>query len=461
MTEDAPARERWSWALYEFASTVFSMNVATLYFAVWLVSDLKASNTVVAVGNGITSVLVMLAIPVLGAISDETRRRKPWVVGFTLVAVIATIGLGFVGTNMIPHVGDELLVPSTASYALAGTPLVLLIATFIIANFAYQGAQPFFNAMLPELAPPSRWGRLSGLGAMLGYTGSIIGVLLVVPFFNGALPLLGRIPDGLMRALRAIVPFAGNGGRVSTFAPTALLFLIFSLPLIVFCRDHFPIRAKKNVSWRQAFAEVANTLKEARKYPGAIRFIIASFIYQDAMGTIISYMALYAVVAMGFKRGSETTLFVVLTIPAVLGSWLWGRLTDRIGPKRTLMFVIGAWIVLLIGMIAAPTQAAFWIIGSLVGFIFGGVNVAERPMLLRLIPDEEAGRFFGLMVLSARAAAILGPFIWAFAVDGLTPHFGQGIAYRAGVATVAVAMCIALFVLRTVPDHFAPAPATK
>jgi len=59
-----------------------------------------------------------------------------------------------------------------------------------------------------------------------------------------------------------------------------------------------------------------------------------------------------------------------------------------------------------------------------------------------------------LMVLSARAAAIVGPLIWAFAVDGLTPGFGTGIAYRAGVATVAVAMCIALLIMRGVPDNF-------
>ena len=459
MTKDAPARERWSWALYEFANTVFSMNVATLYFAVWLVSDLKASNTVVAIGNGVTSALVMLAIPLLGAISDETGRRKPWVIGFTIIATISTIGLGYIGTNLIPHVGDELLQPSTASYVLSGMPMVLLVATFIVANFAYQGALPFFNAMLPELAPPARWGRLSGLGAILGYTGSITGVLLVRPFFNGTEPVFGRISDGVMHFLRSVVPFTGAGGRVSTFAPTALLYLLFSIPLMVFCRDHFPRQGRRKVPWRAAFRDVANTLKESRKYPGVLRFIVASFIYQDAMGTIISYMALYAVVAMGFKSGSETTLFVVLTIPAVFGSWLWGRLTDRIGPKRTLMFIIAAWILLLIGMIAAPSQTAFWVIGSLVGFIFGGVNVAERPMLLRLIPEEEAGRFFGLMVLSARAAAILGPFVWAFAVDGLTPHFGKGVAYRAGVATVAIAMVIALIVLRKVPDNFAPATA--
>jgi len=319
----APARERWSWALYEFANTIFSMNIATLYFAVWLVSDLHGSNADVAVGNGIASILVMLSIPVLGAISDVTRRRKPWVVGFTLVAVLATVAIGAVGQYLIPRVGDSVLNPAGATgFVISGLPLVFVIAAFVVANYAYQGALPFYNAMLPELAPPDKWGRLSGLGAILGYTGSILGVLMIKPFFDGSLPVLGQLPGTFMHTLRTVFPLARSGGRVATFAPTALLYLVFSIPLFVFCRDHFPVRTRQTIPWRQAFHDVANTIRESRKYPGVLRFIIASFVYQDAMGTIISFMALYAVVAMGFKSGSETTLFVVLTIPAVFGAWL-------------------------------------------------------------------------------------------------------------------------------------------
>jgi MFS-type transporter involved in bile tolerance (Atg22 family) len=86
--------------------------------------------------------------------------------------------------------------------------------------------------------------------------------------------------------------------------------------------------------------------------------------------------------------------------------------------------------------------------------IYGGVATAERPLLLSLVPDVEAGRFFSLMVLSSRAAAIVGPFVWALAVDGLTPSMGIGFAYRAGVMTVAIGMTLALWMLRSVPDNF-------
>ena len=450
----APLRERLSWAIYDFANTVFSMNIATLYFAAWLVADLGHSNTLYALVNGIASALVVVSIPVFGAISDATQRRKPWVVGFTLIACVATIAMAVLGQLGLPLVGEGVRAATSPRLINPALALFGVLAAFTIANYTYQGAQPFYNAMMSELVPVDHRGRLSGMGAALGYVGSITGVVLTFPFFTGQMPLIGVIPEKVVGFLRSAVPFTEHGGRVSTFTPTALLFFLFSLPLFFFCRDHNVLHGKKRVAWREAFRDVRNTLQEAKKYPGTMRFILTSFLYQDAMGTIIANMALYAIFAMGFVRGSEATLFVILTVPAVIGSYGIGRLVDRFGPKRTLSWVLASWIVLLVAMIIAPSRSVFWIVGALIGLIYGGVSTAERPLLLSLVPDVEAGRFFSLMVLSSRAAAVVGPFIWALAVDGLTPSTGTGIAYRAGVMTVALGMGLALWMLRGVPDNF-------
>ncbi len=409
VTGRAPARERISWALYDFANTIFSMNMATLFFSAWLVADLNRSNTLYATVNGIASVMVVLSIPLFGAISDATQRRKPWVVGFTIVSCAATIFIAVIGERWLPLVGEG-VTTTNGLPALGGSltlPLLGVLFAFIVANYAYQGAQPFYSAMLPDLVP---------------------------------------------RVLRSI-PYAGTGGRVATFVPTAVLFLLFSLPLFVFCRDHHALPGKKSVSWRQALRDVRATLDETKKYPGSLRFILTSFLYQDAMGTIVSGMALYAIYAMGFAKGTEATVFLVLTIPAVVGSYLIGKIVDRIGPKKTLSLVLLAWVVLLTAMIAAPSRTAFWVVGAFIGLIYGGVQTAERPLLLTLIPAHEAGRFFSFMVLSSRAAAVVGPFVWAGTIDHLLPTHGPRIAYRAGVATVAIAMVLALWMLQKVPDR--------
>ena len=454
----AKFRERFSWALYDFANTVFSMNIATLYFSAWLIADLGHSNTLYATVNGIASAMVVVSIPVFGAISDATQRRKPWVVGFTLIACIATALIAIVGQTGLPLIGEGVAGSPTTPQMSSGIALLGVLVAFTIANYTYQGAQPFYNAMMAELVPVDHRGRLSGLGAALGYVGSITGVILTFPFFTGSMPIIGAIPEKVVQFLRTAVPFTNHGGRVSTFVPTAILFLFFSLPLFIFCRDHNVIHGRKRIAWREAFADVRNTLAEAKRYPGTLRFILTSFLYQDAMGTIIANMALYAIFAMGFVKGSEATLFVILTVPAVIGAYFIGKLVDRIGPKKTLSWVLAGWIVLLVAMIITPSRNIFWIVGAGIGLIYGGVSTAERPLLLSLVPDVEAGRFFSLMVLSSRAAAVVGPFVWAFAVDGLTPVFGRGVAYRAGVLTVAIGMALALWALRRVPDNFARSP---
>lgn len=451
----APVIERVSWAFYDFANTIFSMNIATMYFAVWLVDDLRVSNTMSGVANAIASALVFASIPFLGALSDVRRRRKPWVVGFTVLSCLAVALMGILGQRLLPLTGTSVDVPAVLppGWHATGMPLFWVLATFVLATFAYQAAQPFYNAMMPELVPVEEQGRLSGFGTALGYVGSIVGVLLVLPFFNAAASL-HQLSASVMSTLHSLVPFTEHGGRVSTFVPTGLFFLIFSLPLFVFCRDHNPAPRGTRVNWREAVREVRHTIRDARQHPGTLRFILASFVYQDAIGTIIGGMALYAVNAMGFEKGAETTLFLVLTVPSIFGSYIYGLLVDRIGGKRSLMMTLLLWIGLLALMIVVPGRAAFWIVGLAVGLNFGGVPTAERPVLLGLVPDVEAGRYFSLMLLSSRAAAIVGPLVWGLTVDGLKPSFGVGIAYRAAVVTVALMFVISALILRGVPDRF-------
>lgn len=450
----APGVERWSWALYDFANTIFSMNIATLYFSVWIVSDLGSTDIVYAMANAAASILVVLAIPVLGAISDARRRRKPWVVGFTIASCVGCVVIGILGQTTLPLIGGSVQHPAVMPagwHAGVGSLMPVLIA-FALANFAYQAAQPFYNAMLPELVPIEEQGRMSGLGVGVGYVGSIVGVAMVMPFFTGELPV-GKLSPAVLGVLHTVMPFTSHGGRVSTFVPTGVLFLIFSLPLFLFCRDHNPAPRGTTVHWRKAFRDVAETVTAARRHPGALRFIITSLVYQDAIGTIVSFMTLYAVRAVHFEQGSEVKLFLVLTIPAIFGSYVYGHMVDRLGAKRSLTITLWIWVALLIAMMAVTSKNAFWLVGLAIGLNFGGVNAIERPLLLSLIPDVEAGRYFSLMLLSARVAAVIGPLLWGATTAILEGPFGTGVAYRTAVFVVAVMFMISLWILKGVPDR--------
>src|SRR5260221_1850952 len=158
--------------------------------------------------------------------------------------------------------------------------------------------------MMSELVRREERGRLSGIGTAVGYVGTIVGLILVFPFFSGAVPVLGALPAGFMNALRAIVPYTSRGGRVSTFVPTALLFLLFSLPLFLFCKHHEPRHGRVGSKAFNAFREGGRTLKDPRRYPGVLRFILGSFLCQEAIGTIISLLPLHSVQAMRFAKGA-------------------------------------------------------------------------------------------------------------------------------------------------------------
>jgi MFS transporter, UMF1 family len=406
--------ERVSWALYDFSNTIFSMNIATLYFPVWIVAERGASATKWSLATSASAAVVLFAAPYFGARSDVSRRRKPWVVSLTLACVAAT----------------AMLAP------LSRAPVALLLATFVFADVAYQLALPFYNAMMPELVPEAEHGRLSGLGTALGYVGSIAGVLAVAPLVSGKWS-------------------GGPAGRPAAFVPTAALFLLFSLPLFFLGHDHVPrpVSERERVTFRQIAAKIAEAFRDTRKYPGLRRFLFASYLYQDALGTAIAFMAIYAVKVLGLARGEEVRLFVALTIPAVIGSFIAGVASDRLGPRRTLLIVLWGWIAGLVAIALAPTLSAFWIGGALLGFVFGGIWSVERPLLLTLVPDAEAGRFFGLLVLSARAAAIAGPLVWALIADHLFAGFDAGVGYRAAVGSLALFMVGAILLLAGVPDR--------
>src|ERR1043166_8888126 len=150
----ASRTERWSWALYDFSNTIWSMNVVSLYLATWMVVDLGASNAAYSWATSISSIIMAISVPLLGAISDATHRRKPWVVWFTIISCVATGAIGYIGLHGgVPRYGVFVAGGTTRpnSYHLNGMPLLAIAVAFSIANYAYQAAQPFYNAMLPEL----------------------------------------------------------------------------------------------------------------------------------------------------------------------------------------------------------------------------------------------------------------------------------------------------------------------
>jgi UMF1 family MFS transporter len=403
-----------AWALYDFATTAFSMNIVSTYFALWVTRDHGASDLTYGLAKSLSMALVVFVAPLVGALSDRAGTRKPFLVASTLVFVAAAIAIGL--TNNL-WVG-----------------LVL----FGLGNIGYQLSSVFYNAMLPALSPPETLGRVSGYGRALGYTGSLLAVFLGMAFATGK--ILGH-PVGL-----------SAGGSQAVFIPTALMVLVATLPLLI-------IREPRLASV-QAHAhrpgDLFAGLREVARNPelrGVGWFLLGSFFFFDTINTVRDFMSIYLTKVVGLSEtgGSLQGFLAVVVICSLVGALGWGTLADRTTPKKALLAVLCTLAVCFLGLTVITSKAIVMnVFGPLLGLAFGGVLVTTRPLLCQLISAERQGLFFGLFVLANDVAAIMGPITWGLMVKAFGAY--GTVAYQAALGSQLLFLLLGIaFVLR-VPD---------
>ena len=410
--EKARAGQVMSWSMYDFANTIFSMNVVSLYFPLLIVVSLGYRDIYVAVANSLSMLVVAVSAPFLGQLTDTIGRRKPALFIATAICCAATVAIGF--------------------YARAGVNVYILLALFFVANIAYQIGLVFYNSLLPSVAPKGMIGRIGGIGVAVGYIGSIVGMIFVLPFNEGAL-------------FGIDIPWIEAGGREATFIPTAILFVIFSLPIFLFLKEkRNPAPPIDNISPVKMIIE---TLRDTKKYPGIRRFLVGKLFFQEGIETAILFMGVYSEKAIGLGDSLKIQFFVVATAFAAVGSWFFGKVVDRHGAWKTLMGVLVGWVISLVVLVLLNGKMVFFGMGAIIGILLGGVWTASRPLLIELSPPENIGRFFGLYSLSGKTAAILGPILWGLSTL-LLGGLGDTYAYKGAILVLAVMIAVGAVVLR-------------
>jgi UMF1 family MFS transporter len=253
---------------------------------------------------------------------------------------------------------------------------------------------------------------------------------------------------------------AGPRCYSDAFALTAVLFFIFAVPFFITLRDPSPKPLKGLLTvTRDSIKGIVDVLRDARDRPGILRFMLGRFLVVEALETIIFFMAIFLKEAVGFSDEkltfgnlSEITVFlIIVTSFTAVGSLIWGFVTEKFGPRNSLLGTIVLWIATLLGIIIFSHKGLFFLLGSLAGISLGGVWTTERPLLINLVGDNsKLGGYFGLFALSGRMAAVIGPIIWGLIVlafDSLGP-----VKYRFAVGSVLAMMIAGFFVMRKVPD---------
>lgn len=384
------------WILNDLGNTLFSQNMISNYFPVWVVGVMGGSDGQISLVNTVVMALMLGIGPWLGAVSDRLPRRLPILVATTSGCCLLTL---FVGGG-----------------------LWLSLAIFLMANLLFQAGLVIYDALLPAVSTPENRGRVGGAAVGLGYLGSLLGI--GIGFF----------------VLR------DEEGYQTLFRLTAVGVFLLALPCFLWVKESpravEPMAA--GAVARGAFRDVGMTIRRAGNYPDLVRFLVGRAFYAEAANTIGIFMAVYLTVQLGFTSGQKDQLLLVAIIAAVAGGFFWGRVVDRIGPRDSLLRVLMVWSVAL-ALIAATgfewlPQDWLWGIAPLAGFALGGTWASDRPLMIGLAPPEYLGQFYGLYALAGRFAALIGPLIWALIVDVL--GLGRPVALVVLLGFVLIAMVI-------------------
>ncbi|MFZ5814077.1 MAG: MFS transporter [Bacillota bacterium] len=393
-----------SWQMYDFADTIYSMNVYTFYFGLFLFSAYGKNATDFGWALTVANLVVAITSPLLGAMSDASQRRLPFLRLFAVLTAISTALIAF-----------------APSYIMA----VLL---FVLSYFFYQTAWNFYQALLPGLCNEENVSRVSGTAIGLGYVGSIFGVVSMMVLIGGEeqYPLV--------------------------FLYSATLYMLFAIPALTVVPDFAPPTEKLQLDLGKAYQRVYETITHARRFPGLFRFLVADFVYENAIAAAIGFMTVYAKAVAGFTDENIQVFFIFSTLFAVVTGFALGPVVDRVGPKRSVIGTLLLWMAILPMVAMATKPVHFNFIGPLVGIGLAAVWTSSRTYLVALAPVEKSGEFFGLYALSGKSASVLGTAVWTLVLVLLTDRVGENLALRSAVWVMLLFIIVGFLMVRTLPD---------
>jgi len=395
------------WSMFDFANTAFSVIIVTVIYSKYFTNVVAGGQKWIwGLSVSVSMIIAAMLSPALGAIADLSRNRKRFLLLFTLISVICTALMYFVVKGDI----------------LYGAIL------FIFANVGFKAGLVFYDAFLPNLTEKKNYGRVSGYGFAAGYLGALV-VLLIVLFI---------LPDKSS-------PIYYERIRLS-FLIASAFFMLFSIPLFLFVSEpKKKIQIKKSLI-KKGLLKSYNTFKALfieKKLPSISKFLISFFLYNDAIITIIAFASIFASNVLHMEDFELIIFFIIIQSTAVLGSFIFGIISDHIGPKKTITITLVIWIFVVIGAAFVNTTGQFYFIGLLAGLAIGSSQSCSRSLMALLTPKSSEAEYFGFYDgLFGKSSAVIGPLFYGIVSDisseriatlGLSLFFIAGLIILQGV----------------------------
>lgn len=399
-------KEIFGWAMYDWANSAFSTTVGTVFLGPYIAS--LAATAAEAYPDGMARFfgipvapdsflpycisfsvgLQVLFLPILGAIADYSHLRKRMMQIFAFIGAICTILMFFVVGNL---------------WWLGGV-------LFIIANLAFGAAIVFYNAYLPDIASEEERDRVSSYGWAMGYLGGGILLALNLAFFTFSEEL--GVPGNL--AVRINLASAG------------LWWLGFSFLTWSRLRSRRATRPLPSGETYVSvgFKQLGNTFREIKHFPETLKYLLAYFLYNDGIQTVIAVSSTFAAAPLirgGLEMSQDTLIALILMIQFVAfgGALFWGRLAKWIGAKQSIVVALIIWAGVVIyayfGLYGDTRVTQFFILGVFIALVMGGSQAISRSLFAQMIPDGKEAEFYSFYEVSERGTSWTGPLVFGLA----------------------------------------------
>lgn len=399
----AAARRRQvaSWCLFDFANSSYSAVVAGVVFQVFYITTIVGN----ADGRGdlwwgraiaASMLLVSLTSPFVGGIADHGGVRKRFLAGYTAASVLAVAFFALLEPGM----------------AAAGFALV------VIANVGMEGGLVFYNSYLPRIVPRERQGRVSGWGFAVGYSGSILSLLIALPL-------------------------AKAGRFDAIWLMVAAFFALFALPALAFLPPDSPTGAGAASAARAGFSGAWATLREIWGRREARRFLLAYLVYEDGVNTVIVFSSSLAATTFGFAQSELIALYLVVQATALGGAFALARLIDTRGPKLVVSLALLLWTAVSVAGYLVAGKTGFWAVAVAAGLGLGSVQAASRAFFAQFVPVGREAEYFGAYALVGKSSAVLGPLLFG----AMSAGFGS---QRPAILSIALLFAAGLVLLSRV-----------
>ena len=398
---------RRSWYLYDWANSAFSTTVISLFIGPYLTSVAESG----ADASGMISLwgldmrpgslypyavsfsvfAQVFLLPIVGGIADRIKSRNGLLAVFAYIGSISTMFLYFV---------------KDGRYALGAFLL-------IVANISFGAALVVANSYLQDLAAPDKRDTVSSRGWAFGYAG------------GGLLLLLNLV---LYAGYESFGVTQGEAVRISLMS-AGVWWAIFTIITVRGLRSlNRPVGAVGSQALTAGFKELKVTLKDVRKYPETLKFLIAYLFYNDGIQTVIAISGTYAILELKLTEISLVFAILLVQITALIGALLLGRLSNSIGAKKVILLTLVIWTVMVIITYALPAgqQNPYLAIAAGIGFVLGGSQALSRSLYSQVIPRSREAQYFSFYEISERGTSWLGTFAFGVAF-GLTGSYRQSV----------------------------------